>query len=487
MIKSLRWRLQLWHAAILVLVVAGLGTTVLVQFRQMIFSEVDAELLSGARVLESALMQLGGGPPDGPPPRGRDGPGQGPGPGNRPRPFRPPIENLDMLPDDDFRLPGSMLFRRGGPRDDPPWFAIFSDAGAILRASPDHTTVATPLRPWRSHDYRMTGNDREVVLRGPGETLIVTGRNVTQQLHDFNRLLTVTVVGAATVLAIGLIGGWWLSGRAIAPIEKISRTAESVTATSLSRRVDASQMDIELADLAGILNSMLQRLQDSFEQQTRFTADASHELRTPISVLIMHSELALGRERSAEDYQATLKTCLKASQRMKQLVEDLLLLARADAGELGLRREETDLALLVDEAAEWLMPLAEENGISVRLDTQSAVCQADSGRLLQAIGNLLKNAIVHNRPGGEVVVRTGVEGDAAIFEASDTGEGIEARHLSHLFERFYRIDEARSRDAGGSGLGLAICHTIVTAHGGTIEVDSQRGKGSRFVIRLPKA
>ncbi len=505
--RSMRWRLLVWQAALLVLVVMGLGAVVLVQARATMFAEMDAGLLSGARVLESVLMKAAGPPENGSPfYPGSGRPGFGPPesgsfrpgradrrPGReppdddgqgRPIPPRQFVERLDSLPAEMFRLPGSMMGRRGLDRE-PPWFAIFDSEGTLRRRSETGPAILPPRSPRRSHDFRMNATAREVVLRGPGQTLIVVGQDATRPLADFYRMATATALGAATVLAGGMLGGWWLTGRAVAPIDRITRTAESVSAATLTARIDAGELDVELAGLAGTLNSMLARLQESFDRQVRFAADASHELRTPIAVLIMHSELALSRPRPAEDYQATLQTCLRAAERMKLLVDDLLLLSRADVGQLNLNRRGTDLAGLVDEAAGFLHPLADEKNVRIRVETAAARADVDPEKMLQVVLNLLRNAIQYNRPDGEVVMRTSAEAGVAVIEVDDTGEGIETRHLPHLFERFYRIDPARSRDRGGSGLGLAICQSIVMAHGGRITVESVRGEGSRFRVTLP--
>jgi len=375
------------------------------------------------------------------------------------------------------------MFRRG-PQNELPWYVIFGPDGDRLRES-TNSPVNAPAFSNRVVEYLTIDTYRVCLLRGPEGSTITVGRDVNPLLHDLNRLLIITLLTALGVLTVGMAGGWWLSGRAIAPIERISKTAASVTASSLSHRIDAGEMDIELGRLSGILNSMLQRLESSFDQQTRFTADASHELRTPLSVLIMQTELALTRDRSGEEYRETLQVCHRASQRMRQLVENLLTLAKTDTGNLALRKEETDLSLLVDESVGMLEPLAANRNIQTELDLQPAVCAGDSGLLLQVVNNLIHNAIVYNHAGGTVSIRTFVEGDHAVLQVADNGTGIDPRDLPHLFERFYRVDRARSRDQGGSGLGLAICQNVTMAHGGKLTVKSELGSGSTFELRMP--
>ncbi len=497
--KSLRWRLQIWHTGILLTVVFVFGAVIFYQFRRSTFAEVDAELLSGARVLEGSILaslpRPPGGPPNGPPggqpgppPPSRWGgrPGDRPGDrfGNRPGdPESPAPERLRQALPEELHLPGSMMFRRG-PREDLPWFVVFGSDGSRLRESQNAPAIV-PEFIRQSVVFQDFEANRYCLLRGPERSTIAVGRDVTPLLGALNRLMIITLLTACGVLAVGMAGGWWLSGRAIAPIERISKTAGSITASNLSRRIDAGEMDIELGSLSETLNSMLQRLEGSFEQQTRFTADASHELRTPLSVLIMQTELALSRDRSGEEYRETLQVCHRASQRMRQLVENLLTLAKTDAGKLALRKENTDLGLLVDESVGMLDSLGMSRNIQVEMETAPAICAGDSGLLLQVVNNLIHNSIVYNNDGGKVSIRTFVEGGEAVLQVEDNGPGIDPRDLPHLFERFYRVDRSRSREQGGSGLGLAICQNVAMAHGGRLEVKSELGAGSKFELRLP--
>jgi len=220
---------------------------------------------------------------------------------------------------------------------------------------------------------------------------------------------------------------------------------------------------------------------------------------------LSHCELALNRPRSADEYKQTITTCQKAGARMKTLVEDLLTLARADSGKLELDSSQVDLQSLVREAAAQLQPLADEREVEVTIakpvnkptdttsdsatvratDSAQVICYADSRRIAQVLVNLISNAIHYNRPGGKVTITTSVDQDHAIVVVQDTGYGIPPAAIGHLFDRFYRVDEARSRQTGGSGLGLAICKSIVDVHRGEILVDSQLDVGSRFTLRLP--
>jgi len=263
--------------------------------------------------------------------------------------------------------------------------------------------------------------------------------------------------------------------------------AQQISASNLSRRIDARGTQSELGTLAAVLNDTVARLEAAFQRQVRFTADASHELRTPLAVIHTNVQLALSRERSAAEYRKMLETCLRASNRMKNLVDSLLMLARTDAGQLVLQCSTSDLHNVVAECIAMVAPLAEEKRVTVESDLHSVCVSADSSQIAQVVINLLTNAIRYNREGGRVQVSATTICQHAVLVIADTGVGIPPEGLPHVFERFYRADAARSRDDGGSGLGLAICKTIVEAHGGTIVAHSAAGGGATFTVRLPLA
>jgi heavy metal sensor kinase len=287
------------------------------------------------------------------------------------------------------------------------------------------------------------------------------------------------------VMAVGLCGGWLLSKRVTRPIRAISETARAISASDLSRRIAVEEADSELGSLARTLNETFERLQTAFERQVRFTADASHELRTPLSIIHSHAELALTRDRTAAEYRQAIETCLRAAKRTKSLVDALLVLARADAGKLDLKCERFDLANAAEESVAMVAPRAQERNITVEADVRPVELEADRTRILQLLTNLLANAIQYNREAGRVVLTIDREGSETVVTVADTGVGIAAEDQPRVFERFFRADKARSREAGGSGLGLAICQSIVEAHRGSITFTSQPGRGTTFTVRLP--
>jgi heavy metal sensor kinase len=276
-----------------------------------------------------------------------------------------------------------------------------------------------------------------------------------------------------------------LSSRTIRPIKDISATAEKISSGDLSQRIPQADTDNELGQLAAVLNETFARLQTAFEQQARFTSHAAHELRTPISVMLTQTQSALSRERSAGEYREAVEACQRAAQRMRRLIESMLELARLDGDEQRMRRERFDLANTAAECVELVYPLAKQRQISIQSDLSASGCSGDPERIGLVLTNLLPNAIYYNREGGEVRVKVEPKERLAVVSISDSGPGISADDLPHIFERFWRADKSRSRAEGRAGLGLAIVKSIVESHGGTIEVSSELGSGTTFTVSLP--
>ncbi|MBI3096750.1 MAG: HAMP domain-containing histidine kinase [Planctomycetes bacterium] len=345
-------------------------------------------------------------------------------------------------------------------------------------------------RPWGEKRFRevtlhLTKSADEDEGLGPVAVCVSCGADLAAVEESVMDLLGLLCLMGPAVLCLSLAGGLFIAARALRPIGRMAATAESIQATDLSRRIEVQGKD-ELARLAHTLNAMFDRLQEAFDRQTRFTADASHELRTPLSVIAGSVELGLKQPRTPEEHREILADVREASDRMRSIVEGLLVLARADAKAAPLRREPVSLTALADEISRLCRPLAERHTVSLVVESAGEVrVTGDPGRLKDLLSNLVTNAIRYNRPGGTVTVRLSTADGRARMEVDDTGIGIPAEDLPHVFERFYRVDKTRSRAAGGSGLGLAIARWAVDAHGGTIEASSRPGEGSRFVVHLP--
>ena len=290
--------------------------------------------------------------------------------------------------------------------------------------------------------------------------------------------------GAVAVLILAAAGGVLLSRQALRPVAQSIRSARRLDAKNLSERLPRTGSGDELDELAATINGLLDRLAAFHTQASRFTADASHELRSPLGAMRAAIELALQKPRTPDEYQETLCALSGQCERLTALVNGLLLLARSDAGEIAITRESLDLAVLVRDVVEMFEPVADDKGVRlVAESTQLVVIEGDPPRLRQLVTNLLDNAIRFTDPGGTITVRVEVNGAAAVLRVTDTGIGIPPEHLPHVFERFYQVDPARA--SVGSGLGLSICNWIANAHGGTIEAASGKAGGTEMTVVLP--
>lgn len=300
------------------------------------------------------------------------------------------------------------------------------------------------------------------------------------------RNLCIAAMAFATVLSI--LSGGFLARKSLRPIYFMSRTIRKIGGEDLSKRLVRSNNDDELDSLAAMLNEMLARLERQFYRIQQFTADAAHELRTPLAALRGNAEVALVGEPSPENLRRVLVESIEEYDRLAKLADDLLLLARADSGHELIRREPLPLHRAARDVVDLYAPLAQEKRIDLQcfIDAPLEVL-GDGGRIRQLMGNLLDNALKYTPEGGRVTVSLDSNDGMAQVTVADTGPGIPAEHVPHIFDRFYRVDSARSRGTGGFGLGLAICRTISDAHGGTINILPGDGGGTKVIVTLPIA
>jgi len=322
-----------------------------------------------------------------------------------------------------------------------------------------------------------------------GYLIIGSPSELNSQLH---RLMTALLLGSLGMLAIAFFGGLWLADRAMRPVATIAHAARNISESDLSQRLNMRGRD-ELAELAGTFDDMLARLQAAFDRQRRFVADASHELRTPLTIVNLEVGRALASRRSVAEYQRTLQVVDAEGERMTRLVNDLMTLAHMDAGQTILQFEDLDLSDVALEAVERMSALAEHRKIKLETgELPELQVRGDRQYLIQMISNLIENAIKYSGEGQSVWIETSGSKSKASLRVSDTGPGIPSEHLPHLFDRFYRVDAARSHNSDedsdsptGSGLGLSIVNWIVQAHNGTIKVESKVNEGTTFEVTLP--
>jgi two-component system OmpR family sensor kinase len=335
--------------------------------------------------------------------------------------------------------------------------------------------------PLRVVTMPIIDNGRMVGIVQVGSSL----EGVQEALHQ---LLLILLIAVPAALLVASVGGLFLANKALRPVDEISQIARRIGSGDLSQRIRIKRAKDELGRLASTFNEMIAKLEKSFRQVKRFTADASHELKTPLTILRGEVEVGLKKKRALKEYQRILVSNLEEISRMSRIVDDLLTLSRADMGELTMVREETVLPPLAQEVCSDLQILARDKGVQLRFAGDGVTkVEGDPFFLRQLILNLTENGLKYTPAGGKVELK--VEGDrrqgVARILVSDTGMGIPEKDLKRIFDRFYRVDKARSRETGGTGLGLSICQWIAQAHEGRIAVQSKVGKGSTFTVTLP--
>jgi len=281
--------------------------------------------------------------------------------------------------------------------------------------------------------------------------------------------------------------GYQVARHGIRPVAEMATTARHISSTNLRERILPEGYPSELASLAGTFNAMLDRLEESFERISQFSADIAHDLRTPVNNIRGESEVALARARTVDEYREVLNSCLEEAVRLSDLIGDLLFLARAESPLTHLRRERIDVGELVRGVQEYYEASAADAGVyfSTGLPYEPVIADLDRTLLQRAVSNLVSNALAHTPSGGSVVLGTNREHSSVRIEVSDTGSGIPPEALPRVFDRFYRVDTSRSQASGGTGLGLAIVQSIAVLHGGRVEISSKLGQGTRVTLLMP--
>ncbi|MBI5853837.1 MAG: heavy metal sensor histidine kinase [Nitrospirae bacterium] len=384
------------------------------------------------------------------------------------------------------------------------FFQIFSPTGRITIQSPNLRTRDIPLSR-TSLESAFKGNTTLESAKFPGESpirlisvpivqdgtlvnIVQVGTSLQSVDEALHRLLVVLLLTGPVALGLSLIGGWFLAGRALRPVDQITSAAHRITASDLSQRLSVPTSSDEIGRLATTFNDMIARLEASFRQIRQFSADASHELRTPLTVMKGESELALRRSRSGDEYKAVLESNLEEIDRLSRIVDELLFLPRADLGQVKLERQVVKLDALVTDIQRQASVLGQDQQIHVALGPVDPVeVLGDEWRLRELLLNLVDNAIKYSWPGGTIELSLTRQAPMARLTVSDRGIGIPLDSQTRIFDRFFRADNARTHSKKGTGLGLALCKWIVEAHQGRIEVESIPGEYARFTIVLPLA
>lgn len=372
-------------------------------------------------------------------------------------------------------------------------FSIYDEQGRLIAGSvPTGFPADTTLKAFSFQTFSASGNAWSVydaaLPYGEDQILWIRGILPSETLFSVERtLFFVLLVACPLLIAVALLVGYSITRRAFLPIEEIRRTAETIGAGGdLSARIPTERTQGEIRQLAETFNEMFGRLETSFEHERQFTSDASHELRTPVAVITSQAEYSLLPDATPEEQREGLEVILEQARKMSALISQLLMLARADSGTQQLTMAPVDLSLLASMTAEQCREAAARR--QIRLDCELApgiMTEGDQASLVRVFLNLLENAIQYGRPGGFVKLTLAVQNDFAVCSIADDGIGIARENLERIWQRFYRVDPSRNPGGSNTGLGLSLVKWIIEAHHGTIEAESGLGKGSCFTFRLP--
>jgi two-component system heavy metal sensor histidine kinase CusS len=462
---SIRWRLTLWNTLGLSVVLLGFGILVYALLARALYQRVDRSLLSELQELE---------------------------------------QDQRMATQRDERLRHWIYEFKEHENIS---CVAYNASGQVRERTVELAADSVPPAPEVTGDERrfsnmslpIIGRQRALVSRlrlGDEDFIILFLAPLEDVDRELDQLLAaLATAGPLIVILAGVLANG-LARKALAPVEQLHRLTQDITAERLDRRLPVGNQHDELGRLAQTINAMIARLERSFDEIRRFTADASHELRTPLTAIRTEAEVALARPLAPTEHQQLLGSILEECGRLTRLTDQLLSLAREDAQvtapatQNGQAQDLVDLKALVASVAETIRPLADSKGLRLHTaasshDDGAMIVRGDAGRLREVFFNLLDNSIKYTPQGGEVEVRIGRNGSEALITVRDTGIGIAAEHVPRVFDRFYRVDKARSRAEGGTGLGLSIARSIVAAHGGQIELVSSLDHGTTCTVRLP--
>jgi heavy metal sensor kinase len=450
---SIRVRLTGWYTAVLCLMLVVYATATFVAVRHEFFEQLDDQLHEDFELAEDSLRPS----PDGYLAWSGD--------------HHDPDYDEDRG-SDVWAATGEPIFRSGASATLPP--AALAATGAGRR----YESIVANGHRWRALTGASLIAGRAVVLR--------VSRSEERLRGQLWEVFVVLAFGLPVIVILAGAGGYGLAQRALAPIDRLASEARRITAERLHERLSVPNQHDEIGRLAAVINETLGRLESSFEQLRRFTADASHELRTPLSVIRGIGEAGLGETRTPAEYKEVMGSMLEEVDRLTNLVDTLLRLSHGDAGTVRLSRQAVDLGQLTRDVVTSLGILAEERHQRLKIDlADGVVVTADRLVLREAVTNIVDNAIKYSPTASTIDVRVRAEANQAILTVADQGPGIAIEHRERIFDRFFRLDEARSRDNGGTGLGLAIAKWAVEANGGHVSVGDGPTGGSAFRIALP--
>lgn len=453
---SIRWRMSLWYSAVLAAILAIFGISVYLLMQRGLQNRTNKSLAVQMAVLEDQLTR-----------------------------FRQSSEIRDWLQRQYTRHPAFDVQVTAADG------SIWLRGDRISNASLPAMKASTAGKKGVFHNFSVDDLGRFRMLSrqidGPDAPLLVqVACSLEENDKQLGELLAILLLVGLAAVGCSLGGGYVLARQAFAPVERMAATADEITARRLDRRLDAPNPSDELGRLARTLNGMIGRLERSFEEVRRFTADAAHELRTPLAILRNEAEVALRVPRDSEQYRDCLEDMLEEIDHLTRLSDALLYLFREDAGLGVVARDPVDLQEIVRQVADHMRVVAAEKHQELSVDAPSPCwVMGNSEQLRRLLFNLLENAIKFTPNGGRIEVRVENRGEQACITVCDSGAGIAPEHLPRILDRFYRVDSARSRRTGGNGLGLSISKSIVETHQGTIDVKSQPSAGTQVTVTFP--
>jgi heavy metal sensor kinase len=453
-VPSIRFRLTGWYAAVLALMLVIYASATFIAVRHEFLEQLDEQLHDDFQIAASFLART---------PEGRivwSGDQQRAAGGGEDRGHDVWLTSGDEI----YRSPASVALPLVAP--------------AAVNTRARYESIVANGHRWRT----LTGASDVA-----GIPVVVRASRSEERLRtQLWEILVVLVLGLPLVVVMAGLGGYVLARRALSPIDHLASEARRITADRLHERLSVPNPHDEIGRLAAVINETFARLESSFDQLRRFTADASHELRTPLAVIRGIGEVSLGQMQTAGEYKETIGSMLEEVDRLTNLVDTLLRLSHGDAGTVRLSRESIDLGALTNDVVSSLGILAEDRNQRLAVDiADRCVITVDRLVLREAITNIIDNAIKYSPQGSAINIRVAASHNEAVLTVADRGTGIAAEHRERIFDRFFRLDEGRSRDHGGTGLGLAIAKWAVEVSGGRISVEDAAQSGSVFRIVLP--
>ena len=479
--RSLRFKLTLWYVLILGVLLISFSGFLYFTLSKSLYRDVDQKLKSLAEMIVSESTS--------------------------------PLSKFDFT-NVDQALEATLKLKPIGK-----FIQVMDESGRIGRKSDNLRNVQLPvsLRALKNASQGMTTFETHrsfegipiriltyPVLENRQLTKIIQVASPLEEVEDFlNTLFIILIITVPSALMVASLGGQFLANKALSPVDQITQTARRITSKNLNQRIKPLKVKDEISRLIETFNEMISRLDTSFGQIKQFSTDASHELKTPLTILKGEVEVALRKERSPQEYEQILRSNLEEVNRMSQIVDDLLFLAKADIGQVRLNKEEIRLTDILKEVAEQMRFLSHSKNIRIETSNldQEVHILGDALRIRELFINLIDNGIKYTEGGGTITIRlsnhsfsppnhpSSGDGEELLesvkVAVSDTGIWISREDQERIFDRFYRVDKARSREHGGSGLGLSICKWIAEAHQGEIYVESEVGRGSSFIVKLP--